>query len=116
MEITQQQDTLIAHSLPGHRDNVGIGKRHVRIAVLDVVAHGCTRHGLPQGFGNWHTIATRNNHCSKAGMRDRIGAKRQQAAILRLRIAAVSHDSTHRKVHPDGSGVLKKWQTIAWTV
>ena len=116
VEITPEQDALIAPSLPVHRGNVGSSKRHVRNAFVSVVAHGGKWRGLPQSFANWHTIATRINRCSKANVCDRIVAKRQQAAILRLRIAEVSHDSTHRKVHPDSSGVLKKWQTIAWTV
>ena len=116
IEITQEQDSLIAHSLPGHRGKVGIGKRHVRNAFLHVVAHGGNWHGLPHGFGNWQTNDTRLSRCSKAGVRDRIVATRQQAQILRLRIAAVRRDATHRKVHPDGTEALKKWQTIAWTV
>ena len=45
---------------------------------------------------------------SKAGVLDRIFAELQQAHILRLRIEAVSLDSTDIKVHPDGGGELKK--------
>ena len=63
---------------------------------------------LAPTFCNWHTIATRISRWPKAGVRDRIVPERQQAQILRLRIAAVSRDATHRKVHPDGTGALKK--------
>ena len=45
-------------------------------------------------------------------MRDRIVAARQQAQILRLRIAAVSRDATHRKMHPDGTGALKNGKQL----
>ena len=72
-----------------------------------VVAHGGKWHGLPQRFGNWHTVDTRISRCSKAGVRDRIDTKRQQAQIRRLRIAAVILDSSDSKVHPDGTGALK---------
>ena len=108
MEITQEQYALIAHSLPVHRGNVGISNRHVRNAFLYVVAHGCKWRGLPQRFGNWHTIYTRISRWSKAGVLDRIVAARQQAHILRLRSEAVSLDATDIKVHPDGAGALKK--------
>ena len=40
-------------------------------------------------------------------MLDRIVAALQQAHILRLRIEAISLDSTDIKVHPDGAGALK---------
>ena len=107
MEITQEQDTLIAPSLPGHRGKVGSSKRHVRNVFVSVVAHGGKWRGLPQRFGNWNTIATRISRGSKAGVRDRIVAKPRQAQIPRLRIAAVSRDLTDSKVHPDGTGAQK---------
>ena len=112
MEITHEQDALIAYSLPVHRGNVGSSKRHVRTAFVSVVAHGGKWRGLPHRFGNWHTIATRISRWSTAGVLNRIVAARQQAQILRLRIEAVSLDSLDSKVHPDGSGGLKKRQTI----
>ena len=72
------------------------------------VAQGGKWRVLPQRFGNCHTIATRINRWSKAGVRDRIVAKRQQAQMLRLRIAAVSRDAIDSKLHPDGTNALKK--------
>ena len=39
---------------------------------------------------------------------DRIFERLQQEQILRLKIEAVSLDSTIVKVHPDGTGALKK--------
>ena len=116
MEITQEQYALIAHSLPVHRGNVGISNRQVLNTFLYVVEHGCKWRGLPQRFGNWHTIYTRISRCSKAGVLDRIVAALLQAHILRRRIEAVSLDSIDSKVDPDGTGALKKWQTIDWKV
>ena len=70
--------------------------------------HGCKWRGLPKRFGNWHTIYTRMNRWSKAGVLDRVFEQLQQSQIVRIRIEAVLLDSTSIKVHPDGTGALKK--------
>ena len=77
-------------------------------ALLYVVEHGCKWRGLPSHFGNWHTIYTRMNRWSKAGVLDRVFARLQQEQILAIRIEQVCLDSTTIKVHPDGTGALKK--------
>ena len=41
-------------------------------------------------------------------MLDRVFAQMQQEQIVRIKIEAVSLDSTIGKVHPDGTGALKK--------
>ena len=58
--------------------------------------------------GNWHTIYTRMNRWSKAGVMDRVFTRLQREQILALKMEAVSLDSTTVKVHPDGTGALKK--------
>ena len=63
---------------------------------------------LPKRFGNWHTIYTRMNRWSKSGVLDRIFERFQLEQIVRIRIEAFSLDSTSIKVHPDGTGALKK--------
>jgi transposase len=73
-----------------------------------MVEHGCKWRGLPEHFGNWHTICTRMNRWSKAGVLDRIFARLQQEQILAIRIEHVCLDSTTIKAHPDGTGALKK--------
>ena len=75
---------------------------------LYVAEHGCKWRGLPERFGNWHTICTRMNRWSKSGVLDRIFEQLQHAQIVRIKIEAVSLDSTMIKVHPDGTGTLKK--------
>jgi transposase len=77
-------------------------------ALLYMVEHGCKWRGLPERFGHWHTIYTRMNRWSKAGVLDRVFARLQQEQILSLRIEQVCLDSTIIKVHPDGTGALKK--------
>ena len=70
--------------------------------------HGCKWRGLPKHLGNWHTIYTRMNRWSKAGVLDRVFARLQAEQILAIRLEGVCLDSTTIKVHPDGTGALKK--------
>ena len=70
---------------------------------------GASWRGLPKRFGNWHTIYTRMNRWSKNGVLDRVFAQLQHDQIVRIKIEAVGAlDSTAVKVHPDGTGALKK--------
>ena len=48
------------------------------------------------------------NRWAKKGVLDQVFAKLQQEQILRIKIEAFSLDSTSVKVHPDGTGALKK--------
>ncbi len=108
MEITQAQFEQIEHCLPTQRGNVSLSNLTVLNAVLYVAEHGCKWRGLPTRFGNWHTIYTRMNRWSKAGVLDRVFEQLQRAQVVRIKIEAVSLDSTSIKVHPDGTGALKK--------
>ena len=108
MEITEAQYTRIEHCLPTQRGNVSILNLNLLNAVLYVAEHGCKWRGLPERFGNWHTIYTRMNRWAKNGVLDRVFAELQRSQILRIKLDAVSLDSTHIKVHPDGTGALKK--------
>ena len=108
MEITQAQFEQIAHCLPTQRGNVSLPNLTVLNAVLYVAEHGCKWRGLPKRFGNWHTIYTRMNRWSKSGVLDRVFAQLQHDQIVRIKIEAVALDSTAIKVHPDGTGALKK--------
>lgn len=108
MEITEAQYALISSTLPVQRGNVSLSNHDVLSAILYVAEHGCKWRGLPERFGNWHTIYTRMNRWSKGGVLDRVFAKLQEAQIVRVKIEAVALDSTSIKVHPDGTGALKK--------
>ena len=108
MEITQSQLDQIAHCLPVQRGNVRLSNLAVLNAILYVAEHGCKWRGLPQRFGNWHTLYTRMNRWSKSGVLDRVFEQLQRSQLVRIRIEAVSLDSTIVKVHPDGTGALKK--------
>jgi len=108
MEITVDQYKSIAYCFPRQRGNVSHSNLDVLNAILYVAEHGCKWRGLPRRFGNWHTIYTRMNRWSKAGVLDRVFEELQRCQIVRLKIEAVSLDSTSIKVHPDGTGALKK--------
>jgi len=100
----------------GAAGNVSLSNLQFLNALLYVADHGCKWRGLPRRFGNWHTIYTRMNRWSKSGALDRIFEKLQLEQIVRIRIEAFSLDSTSVKVHPDGTGALKKRTTGHWQV
>ena len=108
MEITEAQYQRIAPCLPVQRGNVRLANRQVLNAILYVAEHGCKWRGLPAQFGKWHTVYTRMNRWAKSGVLDRVFAYLQREQIVRLTLEAVSLDSTSVKVHPDGTGAMKK--------
>ena len=77
-------------------------------AILYVAEQGCKWRGLPRRFGNWHTIYVRMNRWAKNGVLDRVFERLQSEQIVRIQIEAFALDSTSVKVHPDGTGALKK--------
>src|SRR6266700_7130060 len=108
MEITDTQYRLIEHCLPRQRGNVSLSNLRVLNAILYVAEQGCKWRGLPKRFGKWHSIYTRMNRWSKNGVLDRVFEKLQLEQIVQIKIEAFSLDSTSVKVHPDGTGALKK--------
>lgn len=108
MEINAVQFARIEPFLPVQRGNVSVTNLQIVNAILYVAEHGCKWRGLPKRFGNWHTIYTRMNRWAKTGVMDRLFEALQHQQVVRVRIEAVSLDSTIVKVHPDGTGALKK--------
>ena len=108
MEITEAQYSRIEPILPRQRGNVSMSNLNVLNAILYVAEQGCKWRGLPRRFGNWHTIYTRMNRWSKSGVLDTVFEKLQREQVVRIKIEAFSLDSTSVKVHPDGTGALKK--------
>src|SRR6201987_5764507 len=100
VELTQEQYTHIKDTLPVQRGNVRLTNLQVLNAILYVAEHGCKWRGLPKRFGRWHTIYTRMNRWSRSGVLDRVFTELQREQIVRVRIEAVSLDSTVVKVHP----------------
>ena len=108
MEITQAQYERIQGCFPRQRGNVSMSNLQVLNAILYVAEQGCKWRGLPKHFGNWHTIYTRMNRWAKAGVLNRIFTVLQQEHIIRVKLEVMALDSTQVKVHPDGTGALKK--------
>ena len=108
MKITSADFKVIEKLLPKQRGNVSISNLQVLNAVLYVAEHGCKWRGLPKKFGNWHTIYTRANRWAKQGVLDNVFAALQENDVINIQVDHVSLDSTAVKVHPDGTGALKK--------
>jgi transposase len=108
MEINTEQFARIESYLPRQRGNVSHENLNVINAILYVAENGCKWRALPKRFGNWHTIYTRMNRWAKSGVLDRLFTQLQREQLIRVKIEAVSLDSTIIKVHPDGTGALKK--------
>jgi hypothetical protein len=57
-------------------------------------------------------IMPRMSRWSKSGVLDRVFEKLQVEQIVRIKLEAVSLDSTSIKVHSDGTGALRKRTTV----
>jgi transposase len=108
VELTETQFRRIDSVLPRQRGNVKVTHLQFLNALLFVAEQGCKWRGLPKRFGPWHTIYTRMNRWSKNGVLDEVFELLQREQMVRIRIEAVKMDSTTVKVHPDGTGALKK--------
>ncbi len=107
-KITEDQYARIKDGLPVQRGNVSLTNLQVLNAILYVAEQGCKWRGLPKRFGPWHAIYVRMNRWAKKGVLDRVFEQLQLEQIVRIKIEAFSIDSTSVKVHPDGTGALKK--------
>jgi len=96
VEITEHQYERIADSLPRQRGNVSMTNLQVLNALLYVTEQDCKWRDLPKHFGNWHTVYTRMNRWSKAGVLDRVFARLQAEQILAIRIEGAAPRSRRR--------------------
>jgi len=108
MELTKEQFKMIAPYLPRQRGNVSISNHELVNAILYVTENGCKWRALPESYGNWHTIYVRMNRWSKSGVLQRLFEALQIEGIVKIKMEALCLDSTTVKVHPDGTGALKK--------
>jgi len=108
MQLTRNQYKTIARYLPRPRGNIVIYNYQALNAILYVAEHGCKWRGLPKRFGNWHTIYMRMNRWAKNGVLERVFSELQKQQAIQIKIDGLSLDSTAVKVHPDGTGALKK--------
>ena len=60
------------------------------------------------GNYRWHSIYIRPNRRARQGVLDRVFLALQENDVLNIQVDHVSLNSTSVKVHPDGTGALKK--------
>lgn len=106
--ITQEQYNLLHPYLPVQRGNVKISNLTLINAVLYVAENGCKWRALPAEYGNWNTIYVRIRRWADKGVLDRLFEALQHHNIIRIKVECLGLDSTSIKVHPDGTGALKK--------
>ncbi len=108
MELNEKQYKRIAKYLPRQRGNVSMNNLQLVNAILYVAENGCKWRALPESYGNWHTVYVRMNRWSKNGVLQRLFEGLQEENLICIRMEAVCLDSTSVKVHPNGTGALKK--------
>ena len=108
MKISKKQYRCIAMCFPPHRGTIRLSNLEVLNAILYVLENGCKWRSLPKSYGPWHTVYTRMNRWAKSGVLDRAFELLRQDELLDLPEGVLSLDSTSVKVHPDGTGALKK--------
>lgn len=113
MEITKEQFERIAPYLPRQRGNVSMSNLQLVNAILYVTENGCKWRALPKTYGNWHTVYVRMNRWSKGGVLRKLFEALQVEGIIRIKVESVCLDSTTVKVHPNGTGALKKQESKA---
>jgi len=106
--ITRKQYDKIKAVLPVQRGNVEVQNIVFLNAILYVAESGCKWRQLPEQFGKWDTIYQRMRRWADNGVWPRVLEALQSQLNISLDITALSLDSTSIKVHPDGTGALKK--------
>jgi transposase len=112
MELTLEQYNKIKHVLPVQRGNVGIDNLTFLNALLYITENGCKWRAMLDRFGKWNTVYKRVNRWAKGGVIERIFETMQRERILAIEVDFIALDSTSAKVHPDGTGAVKKWQAV----
>lgn len=77
-------------------------------ALLYIAENGCKWRSLPKEFGMWHTIYMRLRRWAEKGVLDGLFEALQKHNLVRIKVECLGLDSTYIKVHPDGTGALKK--------
>ena len=108
MQLSVTDYERIAECLPRQRGNVTHRNLDVLNGILFILENGCKWRALPKEFGYWHTIYTRMNRWSKNGVLHRVFERLQREGMMEVEVTVMSLDSTSIRVHPDGTGALKK--------
>ena len=107
MEITEEQYRRIEPVLPRQRGNVSLSN----LTVLNAILYAAEQLQVARLAQTLRQLAYHLHpheplfHERRAR---RVFEKLQREQLVRIRVEAVSMDSTIVKVHPDGTGALKK--------
>ena len=108
MEITEDQFAKIKGLLPRQRGNVKLDNRLALNGMLHVLEQGCKWRALPSRYGRWHTVYMRMRRWEESDVLSRVFQELQRQGMMPDQADTASLDSTASKVHPDGTGALKK--------
>lgn len=108
MHLTQEHYDRIAHCFPKHRGSLTYSNLDVLNAILYIAENGAKWRRLPKDYGHWHTIYARMRGWARRGVLARVFEAMQALQVIHFKIEVCSLDSTTIKVHPDGTGALKK--------
>ena len=114
MEITEEQYQRVAHLFPVARRKAKLSNLQVLNAVLYLAEQGCKWRGLPESFGNWHTVYMRWSRWNERGTLALVFAELQELGLPSEQWAVLGLDSTSVKVHPDATGAPKKRGRKPW--
>jgi len=103
-----EQFKKIEKYLPKQHGNVKISNYEFVNILLYVLENSCKWRALPKEFENQNTIYMRMNRWSKNGVLEKLFEVLQNESIIKVNMEVVCLDSTSVKVHPDGTGALKK--------
>lgn len=105
---TQEHYDRIAHCFPKHRGSLTYGNLEVLNAILYIAENGTKWRRLPKEHGHWHTDYARMRGWARQGVLARVFEAMQAMQLIEIKVEVCSLDSTSVKVHPDGTGALKK--------
>jgi transposase len=108
MRLTKEHYARIAHCFPKHRGSLTYSNLEVLNAILYIAENGAKWRRLPREYGHWHTIYARMRGWARQGVLGRVFEAMQALQIVHIKVEVCSLDSTSVKVHPDGTGALKK--------
>ena len=106
MTITEEQYQLIADTFPKPRGNVKVTNLQALNGILHILHNGGKWRELPEKYGRWHTVYMRFSRWAKSGVLTRVFQRLQEEQLIDQ--AVLGLDSTTVKVHPDGTGALRR--------
>ena len=104
MEITKEQYEKISCFMPKVRGTHRIDNITALNGMLYLAENGCKWRSLPEKYGKWHSIYMKISRWAKNGVLENIFNTLGED----WGVTTIAMDSTSIKVHPHGTGALKK--------